>query len=104
MTFVVVAVFFMLNLVVATTYNQYRARHKTALMKSRELERKALHCAFATLDIFDSGFISVSILEKLLRRLRRRLEPYQILSFFELLKQGSRADGMLDEGQFLKVI
>lgn len=89
---------------VATIYNRFLVHHQSALVKSKKLERKALHCAFATLDIFDSGMISISVLERLLRKIRPKIETYQVFAFYEILQSGNRADGMLNEMQFLKVI
>ena len=130
-SFMMITVFFMINLMVATFFNQvsprfilgfvpehqrehsklslfrrafqfriFRQRH---LIQSHEQERQSLHYAFATLDIFNKGVISISLLDRLLRRLRPSIDTYQILAFYRLLQQGNKANGLLNEMQFLKV-
>ena len=64
--FLLLGLFFLMNLVLATIYNAYRKQLEDNMLEFAHRRRESLHVAFGLLDLSNDGYVEVSEVESLL--------------------------------------
>uniref|UniRef100_A0A7S3GLY2 EF-hand domain-containing protein n=1 Tax=Palpitomonas bilix TaxID=652834 RepID=A0A7S3GLY2_9EUKA len=102
MVFLVIGLYFLLNVVIASFIDAYRTERKKQVLKLRIRERKSLLAAFQVLDSDNKGFISQETFSSLMKEVLPKAEPAIVNMLFELMD----ADGnnQIDVFEFFEML
>jgi len=100
-SFVVIGLFFFMNLLVVVVYDAYREANAEITMQERVREREALHAAFQCLDYWDTSYITPDVFSKLMKKMRPGCDELWVTAIFSLMDADE--NGLLDEMEFFEI-
>mmetsp|Transcript_26804 Transcript_26804/g.68908 ORF Transcript_26804/g.68908 Transcript_26804/m.68908 type:complete len:856 (-) Transcript_26804:278-2845(-) len=102
--FLVVALFFLMNLILAVIYNNYKVHHEHELEKKVKYRHKAFHKAFIMLDVGKRGEIKFATFSKVFRLIRPDVTEQQAEAICHIMDASNEGTITLKEFQDLYLV
>jgi CRP-like cAMP-binding protein len=100
--FIVVGMFFVLNLLTAILYDAYRAYQGSLIKADGARERRSIDSAFTVLDVHDAGVLTYDVFRVFAMSLRTSFQEYQVSAMFRLMDVDS--DGVIDRDELAEIL
>lgn len=98
LSFIIIGVFFFLNLLLAVMAESYTETVTKLGYEEDEKNRTILHMAYKCLDVFHQGSISRVTFTEVIRKLRPNMKEYKIQVLFNIMDEDQ--NGLIDEAEF----
>ena len=101
-SFLLIGVFFLMQLVVAVVYDGYRDHQLFFLLADTKKEKETLSAAFHLLDVHDANVVTWDVFRLFMKKKFPNREEYQIRAIWKLMD--TDGDQVLDESEFMEIV